>query len=520
MFIKPATSLVVPRIANDWYDGGDTSLHPDSVIYVEGAPETTVQYIAETLRRSTGWGFPLQAGQPPKNARTTHLYFKLAAKRVDGIDGYALSTAGSVIRIDGATPQGLFYGGITLLQLLPPAIMDRVYRERVAWTVPAGYYKDEARLRWRGAMLDVGRHFFPVAAIKRFLDQLALLKFNVFHWHLTEDEGWRIEIKKYPKLTEVGAWRKETRGDGVPHGGFYTQDEIREVVAYAKKLHITVVPEIDMPGHMQAAIASYPQLGCTDQKVEVGTTFGVWDNVQHSTVLYPSPETVSFMQDVLTEVLELFPSQYIHIGGDEANKSLWKSSPKVQALIQQLGVKNEDELQSWFIRQMDDFLTARGRKLIGWDEILEGGLAKGATVMSWRSFNGAVEAVKKGHDTIISSCNGTYLTYISSADVAKEPHAGAARLSLEDVYAFNPIPDELFSEEGKKHILGLQGHFWTEHIPTEYRLHFNAFPRLCALAETAWTAPQSRDYEDFLRRLRPHLNRLSIMDIAYRPLDY
>ncbi len=515
MFIKPATSLVVPRIANDWYDGGDASLHPDSVIYVEGVPESTVLYIAETLRRSTGWGFPLQVGEPSKNTRTTHLFFKLDTQRQDGIDGYSLQTAGNIIRIEAATPAGLFYGGITFLQLLPPAVFDRVYRERVAWTVPAGYYRDHARFGWRGAMLDVGRHFLPVAGVKRFLDQLALLKLNVFHWHLTEDQGWRIEIKKYPKLTEVGAWRKETRGDGVPHGGFYTQDEIREVVAYASKLHITVVPEIDMPGHTQSVIASYPELGCTGEPCDVWTTWGISYNI-----LAPGPDSVAFMQDVLTEVLELFPSQYIHIGGDEADKKLWKTTPVVQERIRQLGLKDEDELQSWFIRQMDDFLTARGRKLIGWDEILEGGLAKGATVMAWRGFSGAQKAAELGHDVIISSDNGTYLIHMGSDDFGKEPHAGSARLTLEDVYAYSPIPEGMFSEEGEKHILGLQGHLWTESQQTEYRMHYNAFPRLCALAETAWTASELKDYNDFLRRVKPHLNRLSIMDIAYRPLDY
>jgi hexosaminidase len=520
MFIRAVTSLVVPRIADDWYDGGQVALHPDSAIYVVGVPSSTVDYIAETLRRSTGWQFPVRTELPPRSHGTTHLHFQLVEGKAMGIDGYHLRTAGSTIYVEASTPQGLFYGGITLLQLLPPAVFDHTPRTRVSWHVPAGYYTDHARFRWRGAMLDVSRHFFSVEAIKRFIDQLALLKLNVFHWHLTDDQGWRIEIKKYPRLTEVGAWRKETQGNGVSHGGFYTQDEIRDIVAYAAKRHITIVPEIDMPGHMQAAIASYPELGCTEKPVEVATTWGIWSNAEHSTVLYPGPETVQFMQDVLAEVLELFPSPYIHVGGDEAEKTLWKSSRKVQEWMRQLDLKDEEEMQSWFIGQMNDFLTKRGRKLIGWDEILQGGLARGATVMAWRGFSGAQKAVKLGHDTIISNMDGTYLIQMGSSDYGKEPNAGVARLSLEDVYAYSPIPEGVLAEAEQAHILGLQAHLWTEGMPTEYRMHFNAFPRLCALAETAWTDPALKDYGDFLRRLKPHLNRLSIMDVAYRPLDY
>jgi hexosaminidase len=524
---RPRTSPVIPRMASDWHTGGDFSLYPNTKVYIKGADESAIAFVLRKLRGSTGWEFPVVQIEDEKTPyRELHhaIVFEIDPKRAEGPEGYNVHVGHSVTYIHAATPTGLFYGGITFLQLLPPAVFDPLGRDRISWSAPFGYYHDKPRFSWRGVMLDVGRFFFPVPVIKRFLEQMAILKLNKFHWHLTEDQGWRIEIKRYPKLTEVGAWRKESmsgallaghnRGDGIPHGGFYTQEEIREVVEYAASLHITVIPEIDMPGHMAAAIAAYPELGCTDQPIEVATEWGVNPNI-----LFPGPETVQFMQNVLEEVLELFPSEFIHIGGDEAVKTQWDNNPRVIALREELGLKDSHELQSWFIRQMDDFLTARGRRLIGWDEILEGGLAQNAAVMSWRSFEGGKQAAKQGHDVVIAANHGVYFDYCQSNDYNKEPLTIGADLRLEDVYRFDPLPAEVFTEEETKHVLGVQAQLWTEYVRTEYKLHYQTFPRLCALAEIAWTPKELLDWDNFRERVKTHQYRLSIMDIAFRPLD-
>jgi hexosaminidase len=364
----------------------------------------------------------------------------------------------------------------------------------------------------------------PREFVKKLIDVLALHKMNSFHWHLTDDQGWRIEIRKYPRLTEIGAWRKETlvgrltsekatdlKYDGRPHGGFYTQDDIREVVEYARERHINVVPEIELPGHAQAAIAAYPELGCTGEQVEVLMKWGV------SPYLFNVREqTLTFLEDVLSEVMDLFPSRYIHTGGDETVKDQWKASAEIQAKIKELGLKNENELQAWVTRRMEQFLSLKGRRLIGWDEILEGGLAPGATVMSWRGEKGGIEAAKAGHDVVMAPTMYTYFDYLQSKDAAKEPLAIGGFIPVERVYGYEPIPREI-PPEYAKHVLGAQGQLWTEYMPTPRQVEYMAFPRVSALAEVTWTPREKKDYADFQARLSAHLERLKILDVNYRP---
>ncbi|MFC1761029.1 beta-N-acetylhexosaminidase [Planctomycetota bacterium] len=344
----------------------------------------------------------------------------------------------------------------------------------------------------------------------------------MFHWHLTEDQGWRIEIKKYPKLTEVGAWRKETlvgharnkphTFDSKRHGGFYTQDEIRDIVTYAKQRFVTVVPEIEMPGHAQAAIAAYPELGVTGESLEVLTWWGVNPNI-----LNVEESTIQFMQDVLIEVLDLFDSPFIHIGGDEAPKKQWEESERVQARMQALGLSDEHALQSWFIKRMDTFLAERDRRLIGWDEILEGGLAPGATVMSWRGQKGGIVAARAGHDVVMAANGYTYFDYYQSK-AKTEPLAIGGYLPLEKVYGFDPVPPELSPTEAV-HILGVQGQVWTEYIPTPSHAEYMAFPRVCALAEVAWTPVAAKNFAAFQKRLHRHMTRLQVLAVNARPLE-
>jgi hexosaminidase len=369
--------------------------------------------------------------------------------------------------------------------------------------------------------LDVSRHFFPVEFVKKFIDGLASYKMNRSHWHLTEDQGWRIEIKKYPRLTEIGAWRKETMveknfdpyvGDGIPYGGFYTQDEVREIVAYAAERHVTVVPEIEMPGHSTAALAAYPELACTEGPFEVSTIWGVKDDIY-----CPSEKTFAFLEDVLTETMELFPSEYIHIGGDEVPKRRWEESELAQEVMRREGLADEHELQSYFIRRIEAFLLSHGRRLIGWDEILEGGLAPEATVMSWRGMEGGIEAARQGHDVIMTPTDHAYFDYYQGP-AEEEPLAIGGYLPLEKVYELEPVPEELTEEEGK-HILGAQGNVWTEYIKTADHAEYMTFPRLLAMAEVGWTPAERKDWDDFNRRVGSHVERLDARGFNFRPLD-
>jgi hexosaminidase len=438
-------------------------------------------------------------------------------------EGYRLQVGADGVRIAGGDQAGVFYGTRTLLQLLPTQAFGQG-ADGVSWTVAAVDITDQPAFGWRGSMLDVGRHFRTKEFVLRYLDLLAMHKLNVLHFHISEDQGWRVEIRRYPKLTEVGAWRSETligrphrqdpsqdKYDGIRHGGFYTQDEIREIVAYAAERFITVVPEIDVPGHSQAAIAAYPELGNTGEQLEVGKGWGIIENV-----LNVEESTVEFYKNVFDELFELFPSTFIHVGGDECPKTQWKTSPRAQERMRELGFTDEDELQSWFITQLDAHFTAKGRRLVGWDEILEGGLAPGATVMSWRGEEGGINAAKAGHDVIMTPTSHVYFDYYQSQDTESEPLAIGGYLPLEKVYGYQPVPEAL--AEVADRVLGSQFQLWSEYMPTEEQVEYMAFPRGCALAEVVWTSERPT-YADFLDRLRVHLERLDQLNVHYRPLD-
>ncbi|MBO0516046.1 beta-N-acetylhexosaminidase [Streptomyces beijiangensis] len=437
---------------------------------------------------------------------------------------YRLSVTEGV-EIRGGSAAGVFWGAQTFRQLLgADAFRRSCVNPDAVRGITQQVIRDRPRFGWRGLMLDVSRHFMPKDGVLRHLDLLAAHKLNVFHFHLTDDQGWRIEIERHPKLTEVGAWRARTkRGhrdsplwDETPHGGYYTHDDIREIVAYAAERHITVVPEIEIPGHSQAVIAAYPELGNTDVVDTAALT--VWDTWGiNPNILAPTEEVLRFYEDVFEEVLGLFPSTFIHVGGDEAPKDQWKASPAAQARIKELGLADEDELQSWFIRHFDRWLADRGRRLIGWDEILEGGLAPGATVSSWRGYEGGIAAAEAGHDVVMCPHTQVYLDY-RQADGDDEPVPIAYVRTLEDVYRFEPVPPQL-STEAAAHVIGVQANVWTEVMENQARVDYQTFPRLAAFAEVAWSdlpASAERDYADFDRRMGSHYARLDALGVDYR----
>ncbi|RYG33547.1 beta-N-acetylhexosaminidase [bacterium] len=480
---------------------------------------------SEALQRALSY-FELKPATDGKGAITLTLDEKLVEL---GEEGYRLSVQPDKIHVRAYRPAGVFYGIQTLRQLFPPGFYVNTIagpKQIVMGSfhgiigLPQVEIEDKPRFSWRGMHLDVARHFMPKESILRFLDLMAIHKLNTFHWHLTDDQGWRLESKRYPKLTSIGAWRKDTMQtyspptySGKPHGGFYTQQDAREIVAYAKARHIDVVPEIEMPGHAQAAIAAYPELGNVKQPLEVFTDWGVNPNVFNV-----EDGTVKFLQNVLDEVLAIFPSKFIHVGGDEVPKEQWKTSPSMQAKIKKLGLKDEAELQSWLIHQMDGYLAKKGRRLIGWDEILEGGLAPGATVMSWRGIEGGVAAAKAGHDFVMAANQSLYFDYYQSKDREKEPRAIGGYVPIEKVYSFEPVPTGLTPEEAK-HALGVQAQLWTEYIPDYKQVEYMAYPRGAALAEIAWSPAQGKDYADFSNRLKIHVERLRALGVNFRPLD-
>lgn len=433
-------------------------------------------------------------------------------------EGYSLNISPKTIRIVANSPAGFFYGLQTLYQLLPSEIYGKKLFNGIKWSTLAVRIIDSPRFGYRGLHLDVCRHFFPVEFIKKYIDAIAIHKFNTFHWHLTDDQGWRIEIKKYPRLTGIGSRRNETlvgyyydrfpqQYDGKPYGGFYTQKEAREIVAYAKERFITVIPEIEMPGHAQAAIASYPFLSCTpDSIVKVATKWGIFKDVY-----CPGDTTFHFLEDVLTEIMDIFPSQYIHIGGDECLKDRWKTNTQCQMLIKSLNLKDENGLQSYFIQRIEKFVNSKGRRIIGWDEILDGGLAPNATVMSWRGIEGGIGAAKSGHDVIMTPGTHCYLDKYQ-ADPETEPTTIGGYLPLSKVYQYEPIPAILTPEEGK-HVLGAQANVWTEYMPTTESVEHMAFPRVSAMAEVVWSTKENRNWESFCRRMPADFERYNQLDI-------
>ena len=478
------------------------------------------EYFADIINSASGLNIEVSATKKKKPPRKGIL-LSLEENPDMNAEGYHLLIDPGYIIINGKTPNGLFYGIQTLRQMLPPEIELEEVIKGIKWTAPAVEIEDEPMYSYRGLMLDVGRHFFPKEDVKRFIDIMALHKFNYFHWHLTEDQGWRIEIKKYPELTEIGAFRKETlvghyrdkprQFDGEKYGGFYTQDDIKEVVEYAASRYITIVPEIEMPGHSEAALASLSELGCTGGPYEVFTKWGINNEVYCA----GNEKTFEFLENVLAEVIELFPGKYIHIGGDECPKERWKECDKCQARMKEEGLENEHELQSYFIGRIEKFLLANNRKLIGWDEILEGGLAPEATVMSWRGTKGGIEAAKQHHDVIMTPTTHCYFDYYQSENKENEPLAIGGYLPLEKVYSYDPMPEEL-SEEEAKYILGAQGNLWTEYIKTPDKVEYMTYPRATALSEVVWTQPEKKDYGSFLKRMEKHYKRFANMGVNSR----
>lgn len=438
-------------------------------------------------------------------------------------EGYTLSVEYDAIIISGKTATGIFYGIQSLLQLLPVEI-ENGDNDAIEITIPAVEINDSPRYAYRGMHLDVGRHFFSVASVKKYIDLIAMHKMNTFHWHLTEDQGWRIEIKKYPKLTEVGSFRKGTAVglagtrnapyiyDDIEYGGFYTQEEIKEVVAYAGARHITVIPEIELPGHSSAALAAYPQFGNTKGPYEVAKRWGIFNET-----FAPTEETFAFLEDVLSEVMALFPSKFIHIGGDEVLKKEWEESAYAQEVIKREGLKDENELQSYFIRRIEKFLNANDRTIIGWDEILEGGIAPNATIMSWRGIEGGIAAAKQHHTVIMTPGTHCYFDYyqVGGEEQKKEALTGSKRYtSVEKVYSYEPTPSVLTPEE-KKYILGAQGNVWTEYMPSWDLVEYNVLPRMTALSEVVWSSKKNRNWEDFRMRLQHIVIRYDALGYNY-----
>jgi hexosaminidase len=477
---------------------------------VEGA--RVGAYFIDLVRRTYGIDLQASAAGNVPDSNVIEFASKAAAGGSEsGAESYSLVSAPKRVVVSAGDTRGLFYGAVTLWQLLA--------KHGDGFVVPAVSIEDAPRFRWRGLMLDSARHYQPPEFIRKFIDVMALHKLNVLHWHLTDDQAWRLEIKKYPRLTEIGAWRVPAgpaaladidAATGKPrlYGGFYSQQEVRDIVAYAAARNITIVPEIDMPGHASAAIAAYPELAAVEQRApQVPADWGIYRalfNVEES--------TFEFFHDVLGEVIGLFPGEYIHIGGDEAVKEQWKTSARVQARMRELGIKDEHELQSYFVRRMGEFLSGKGRRLIGWDEILEGGLAPNATVMSWRGIDGAIAAASAGHDTVLSPWPTLYFDN-RPVDAATPPGRGRI-VSVEAVYGFDPAPAAI-KEEQRKHILGVQANIWTEHIRTPDRVEYMAFPRAAAIAEVAWSPAASKNWLSFSERLPAQLQRYDSLNVRY-----
>ncbi len=502
---------IVPRPAKMEVKSGHFLVGPKTRVMIESDSDAALAVavnLAAKLRQATGYALELERPEKRKYKNAILLRTSPSLAKL-GNEGYRLSVTKDEVAIEAFAPAGLFYGIQSLYQLLPPEVERTVPVAGISWTVPCVRIEDMPRFAWRGVHLDVGRHFFPKDAVKKYLDYLAMYIMNTFHWHLTEDQGWRIEIKKYPRLTETGAWRKETTDDEVPYGGFYTQDEIREVVDYARERFITVVPEIEMPGHCLAALTSYPWLSCSGGPFQVATEWGIFYDVYCA----GKDTTFEFLQDVLTEVIGLFPGAYVHIGGDEVPKLRWQNCVHCQARIKAEGLANENELQSYFIKRIEKFLNSQGKRLVGWDEILEGGLAPNAVVMSWRGIIGGVEAAKSGHDVVMTPTDYCYFDYYQAR--YDEPKAIGGYLPLEKVYSYEPVPPELTPQEAR-HILGAQANLWTEYMDNFSQVEYMLLPRMAALSEVVWSKKDQRDYQDFSRRIVPQYERLAAKEVNFR----
>lgn len=520
---KKAQIDIIPRPEQVQVNPGYFSFNKTSRILVETPDSLKFEshYLANYLKDKGG--IDLSVAYAPENKNfNKDIILKLVPGISTSNEGYQMSVGEKGIMIEANTSAGIFYGIQSLLQLFPPSFFTG-NQQKQEWKLPHCFIKDAPRFPYRGMHLDVSRHFFPPADIKKYLDLLSMYKMNTFHWHLTDDQGWRIEIKQYPRLTEVGAWRDSTV-IGHPHdhhnkyevkryGGFYTQAQIRDIVYYAAQRHITIIPEIEMPGHSEAVVASYPFLACTPGPFSVGPIWGVFKDIY-----CPKPETFTFLENVLTEVMELFPSKYIHVGGDEVPKDRWKASKYCQQLIKREGLKNEDALQSWFIQRIEKFLNAHHRDMIGWDEILEGGLSPNATVESWRGVQGGIEAAKMGHDVIMAPGGYCYFDHYQ-ANPKFQPLAIGGYTSLKKVYNYEPVPAVLNKQEAK-HILGAEGEVWTEYMPNFKKVEYMVLPRMAALAEVDWTTANRKNWPDFQRRITQHYLIYKALGYNYCPGSY
>ncbi|UCD00289.1 MAG: beta-N-acetylhexosaminidase [Phycisphaerales bacterium] len=516
-----STIHIIPRPASMDVRDGLFHFGHQTLIVAQSQAGAEAARLVDYLAPAMGFRLNVVADSPGTE-NVVRLEIESSQESRLGEEGYEFEITARSIVIRAADKAGLFYAIQTLRQLLAPAVFDKEEAEGIEWSVPCVHIIDYPRFKWRGLLIDPARHFIPRQDVERFIDAMALHKFNRLQIHLTDDQGWRLEIRKFPQLTEIGAWmdystmrQGQDRADGRRPGGFYRQEDIRHLVRYASERYVTIVPEIEMPAHTGAAIVSYPHIGLYPEKLNALAPQKRW--TANERVLAPRPQTVAFMQDVLTEVMALFPSKYIHIGGDEANTGHWAKSHQMQALKHRLGLKDEAELHSWFIRQMDEFLTRHGRQLIGWDEIIQGGLAPGAVVMSWRGQAGGITAARAGHDVIMAPTSHTYFDYYQGPKET-EPRAIGGYIPLEKVYTFEPIPAELTDTQAER-VLGGQGQLWGEYMADQKHREYMAYPRATALSEVLWSPRESRDYEQFTIRLAQHLKRLNRMGVNCRPTD-
>lgn len=506
------TISIIPQPQSVVEMDGTFTITKDTRICLDDMSEEMLRvagFLNERLRQAAG--FELEVVSEPGKANF------IAFRNKEGVpESYTIDAGPDSFVVGYADGAGAFYAIQTLLQLLPVEIFSQEVRKGIEWTIPCCSITDAPRFKYRGMHLDVCLHYFDLEFLKRYIDIMAAHKVNRFHWHLTEDQGWRLEIKKYPLLTEKGQWRKETvigslgSGiyDGIPHGGYYTQEQVKELVKYAADRYVTIIPEIELPGHALAAIACYPELSCgLEDHYETATRWGIFKQVY-----CPKESTFAFLEDVFDEVFELFPSELVHIGGDECPKASWKACPDCQALIKKLGLKDEYELQSYFVTRMEKYINSKGRQIIGWDEILQGGLAPNAKVMSWLGEEGGIKAAQQHHEVVMSPHQKYYLDYWQ-ADPYSEPLAMSGPTTLRTMYEYEPVPEVLTVEESK-YIIGVEGCVWTEYMPTPERVEYMAWPRMCAIAETGWTHSE-KDWDGFTRRLEKHFGRLDGMGVDY-----
>lgn len=519
---QPAIQIIPQPVETIYGKGSFALTKATTIAYNKPEAKAVADMLTQKLNTPTGFALKAMAGT------SALIQLNINATQDDriGKEGYVLEATPKGITLAANTPAGLFYGMQTLLQLFPKEIESKAMVAKT-WSVPVVRVTDFPRFAWRGIMLDVSRHFFSKADVKTYIDEIARLKYNTFHWHLTDDNGWRIEIKSLPKLTQVGAWRVERAGHfgdranpkpGEPatYGGYYTHEDIREIVQYAQERNVTIVPEIDVPGHSMAAIAAYPELSCakdTSVRVNPGTAFSEWYGngtfkMLIDNTLNPSDEQVyTFLDKVFTEIAALFPNPYIHVGGDECYKGFWANDPGCQALMKKLNIRHVEDLQGYFMSRVEKILTAKGKKLLGWDEILEGGISPGATVMSWRGIKGGIEAAEMGHDVVMTPTTFAYLDYNQGEQTVDPPIYAGLRVSKS--YSFEPVPDGVEA----KHILGGQGNVWTEQIPTLRHLEYMTFPRAWALSEVYWSPKEAKNWENFSKRMEVHFHRSEIAGV-------